>query len=126
MLLYLSGHTCIEISLAVNICDWYMFSTKRSHELVLNGSERYLKQTNDCGLVLNTYSDVCKFYVCPDADSSVMFGHGGPTDPACVNSRTGFIITFTDFPVFWVSNLQTMTYLSTMEAEIIAMDHCCR
>jgi hypothetical protein len=29
-------------------------------------------------------------------------------------------------PVVWVSKLQTETALSTMEAEIIALAHCCR
>ena len=71
-------------------------------------------------------SDVCKIDAYPDADFAGMFGHEDHTDPACAKSRTGFIITFADCPVFWQSKLQTETALSTMEAEIIALSACCR
>jgi len=42
-------------------------------------------------------------------------------------SRTaGFVITFANCPVLWVSKLQTEAALSTMEADIIALAHSCR
>jgi hypothetical protein len=41
-------------------------------------------------------------------------------------SRTGFIIIFTECPVFWQSKLQTETALSTIEAKFIALSACCR
>ncbi len=47
-------------------------------------------------------------------------------DPACVKSRTGFLITVSDCPMVWVFKLQTKTTLSMMEAEIVALVHCCR
>ena len=43
MLLYLSGHTCPDISFAVNSCAQYMSSPKRSHELSLKRLAQYLK-----------------------------------------------------------------------------------
>ena len=49
-----------------------------------------------------------------------------PTDPACVKSRTGFIINITNCPFYWASKLQTTTALSKMESEINALDHSCR
>ena len=55
-----------------------------------------------------------------------MYGHDKPTEPACVNIHTGFIITFSDCPVLWVSKVHTNTNISTTETEIIAMDHCWR
>ena len=55
-----------------------------------------------------------------------MYGHELPTDPACVNIRTGFVINFVDCPVYWVYKLQTETALSTMESEINALAHSCR
>ena len=55
-----------------------------------------------------------------------MYGHELPTDPACVKSRTGFVITFANCPVYWASKLQTETALSTMESEINALAHSCR
>jgi hypothetical protein len=48
------------------------------------------------------------------------------TKPECVESRTGFLITVCHCPVVWVSKLQTKTALSAMEAEIIALSHCCQ
>ncbi len=35
MLLYLSGHTCPDITYAVNCCAWYMFAPRHSHEVAL-------------------------------------------------------------------------------------------
>ena len=49
-----------------------------------------------------------------------------PDDLACAKSCTGFIITFADCPVLWISIFKTETNLSTMEAETIVLDHCCR
>ena len=43
-----------------------------------------------------------------------------------MKSRTGFVITFADCPVYWTSKLQTETALSTMESEINALAHSCR
>ena len=126
MLLYLSGHTRPDIAFAVNCCARYMFCPKRSHEMALKRLARYLKLTADRGLVLNPNSEVCKIDGYPDADFAGLYGVEKHDDPACVKSRTGFIITFADCPVLWVSKLQTETALSTMEAEIIALAHCCR
>ena len=55
-----------------------------------------------------------------------MYGHYKPTDLECVNICTVCIVPFSDCPVLLVSNLQTDTSLSAMEADIISMDHCCR
>ena len=54
-----------------------------------------------------------------------MYGHRKPNDPECVKIRTGFIITFDDCPVLWISKLQTETALYTMEADAIDIDNCC-
>ena len=126
MLLYLSGHTRPDIAYAVNCCARYMFCPRRSHELALKRLARYLKHTQDRGLILNPDSAMCKVDAYPDADFAGTYGHEKPTDPACAKSRSGFIIMFSDCPVLWVSKLQTETALSTMEAEINALAHCCR
>ncbi len=75
---------------------------------------------------MNPSSDVCKIDVYPDTDFAGMYGHEEHTDPSCTKSRTGFIITFADCPVFCQSKLQTETALSTMEAKIIALSACRR
>ena len=47
MLLYLSGHTRLDIAYAVNCCARYMFCPKHSHETALKRICRYLKATRD-------------------------------------------------------------------------------
>ena len=105
MLLYLSGHTRPDIAYTVNFCARYMFSPKNLHETALKRISCDLKATRDQGLILNPNSDVCKLDCYPDADFSGMYGHELPTDPECVNSRTGFVTTFADCPVYWASKL---------------------
>jgi hypothetical protein len=103
-----------------------MFSKRHLHELALKRLGCYLKQTPDRGMVMNVSNDVYKIDAYPDADFAGMYGHENHTDPACAKSRTGFIITFVDCPVYIQSKLQTETALSTMEAKIIALSACCR
>jgi len=125
MLLYLSGHTRPDRAYAVNCCARYMFSPRLSHEKALKRIGRYLKATRDMGLVLKP-SGVLNVAAFPDADFAGLYGHEKVTDPACAKSRTGFLIQVSDCPMVWVSKLQTETALSTMEAEIVALSHCCR
>jgi hypothetical protein len=125
MLLYLAGHSRPDIAYAVNCCARYMFNPRLSHEKALKRIGRYLKATRDRGLVLKP-SGRLKIDAYPDADFAGLYGHEKTTDPVCAKSRTGFLISVSDCPMVWVSKLQTETALSTMEAEIIALAHCCR
>jgi hypothetical protein len=96
-----------------------------SHEQALKWIGRYLKATRDKGLILSP-SGKLKVDAYPDADFAGLYGYELNTDPACAKSRTGFLITVSDCPMVWISKLQTETALSTMEAEINALAHCCR
>ena len=125
MLLYLAGHTRPDIAYAVNCCARYMFNPRLSHEKALKRIGRYLKATRDRGMVLKPSGDL-KIDAFPDADFAGLYGHEKTNDPACAKSRTGFVITVSDCPMVWMSKLQSETALSTMEAEIIALAHCCR
>jgi hypothetical protein len=102
-----------------------MFQPRLSHEKALKRIGRYLKATRDKGLIMDP-SGQLKVDAYPDADFAGMYGYESITDPACAKSRTGFVITVSDCPMVWVSKLQTETALSTMEAEVIALAHCCR
>ena len=66
VILYVSGHTCPDVDLAVIICARYTFIPKLSHKLALNILVNYLKQTKDQGSVLNPNYGVCKVYAYPD------------------------------------------------------------
>ena len=124
MMLYLAGHTRPDIAYAVNCCAPYIFAPKLVHEVALKRIGRYLKATRDKGLILNP-SGTLKIDAYPDADFDGLYGYLKITDPACVKSRTGFLITASDCPMVWVSKLQTKTALSAMEVEIVALAHCC-
>ena len=125
MLLYLSGHTRPDIAYAVNCCARYMFSPRKRHEIALKRIARYLKATRDKGMILNPLKEL-RVDCYPDADFAGLYGYESPTDPSCVRSRTGFVITVANCPVLWVSRLQESTALSTMQAEVNALTHACR
>ncbi len=113
MLLYLAGNTQPDIAYTVNCCARYMFCPKRSHELVLKRIGQYLKTTCDRGLVLNPSKEL-EIDCYPDADFAEMYGYENSSNPSCIKSRTGFVITVANCPVLWQSKLQTETELSTM------------
>jgi hypothetical protein len=75
--------------------------------LALKCIGRYLKKTSDRGMVMNPSTDICKIDAYLDADFAGMYGHEKPTDPSCVKSCSGFVITFADVPILWQSKLQT-------------------
>ena len=61
-----------------------------------------------------------------DADFAGLWGHEDPQDPICARSRTGFVVTFSNFPLLWVSNIQTDISLSTLHSEYVALSHSVR
>ena len=61
-----------------------------------------------------------------DADFSGLWGHEDPQDPICARSRTGFVVTFANCPLLWVSKLQTEIALSTLHSEHVALSHSVR
>ena len=127
MLLYLSGHSRPDIAYAVNCAARYMFSPRAIHAKAVKRIGRYLKATRSRGLVLNPTSNPLEIDAYPDADFAGMWGHENVLDPSSVKSRTGFVINVANCPVLWISKLQSgCTAQSTMEAEIIALNHCCR
>ncbi|KAL7479908.1 hypothetical protein ACHAW6_005627 [Cyclotella cf. meneghiniana] len=125
MLLYLAGHTCPDIGYAVNCCAHYTFNPCLSHEKALKRIGHYLKATHDKGLILKPCSKL-KVDTFPDADFAGLYGNAKITCSEVIKSRTGFLITVCECPMVWVSKLQTETALSTKEAKIIALAHCCR
>jgi hypothetical protein len=61
------GHTCPDITFAVNGCARYMFCPNHLHKLALKQIVHYLKQTSDRGMVMNPSIDVCKIDAYPDS-----------------------------------------------------------
>jgi hypothetical protein len=125
MLLYLSGHSRPDIAFAVHQCARYTFHPTRRHELALIRIGRYLKGTQDKGLIMTPTSQPCVDCY-PDADFAGLYGHEDTQDPHCARSRTGYVILAFGCPVLWRSRLQTEIALSTMEAEYVALSTACK
>ena len=66
---------------------------------------RYLQGTKDNGLVFNPSNKVVVDCY-DDADFAGLWGHEDPQDPICAKRRTGFVVTFSNCPLLWVSTLQ--------------------
>lgn len=71
------------------------------------------------GLIIKPTANLLKIDAYPDADFAGMYGVERPDDPACVKSRTGYVINVASVPMLWKLNFKTE--LSTMEAEATAM-----
>ena len=127
MLLYLSGHSRLDLAYSVSQVAQFTFAPRRSHEQALKMIECYLLLTRSKGLVLMPTPEL-NVDAYPDADfSGLQYYYEDSLDPVCVRSRTGYVITVVaTYPVLWKSSLQTETATSTMEAEIIALAACCR
>ena len=50
-----------------------------------------------------------------------MYGHENITDPACVKSKTGYIITVHDCPILLQSKLHREPVLLTIEVKVMAL-----
>ena len=97
------------------MCKVHVFP-ENYHETALKRIGLYLKATRDQVLILNPSSDVFQLDFYPDADFAGIYGHEIPTDTVCVKSRTEFVITFADCPVYWASKFHTETALLIMES----------
>ena len=55
-----------------------------------------------------------------------LWGHEDPQDPICARSRTGFMVTFANCHILWMSKLQTEIALSNLHSECVALSHSVR
>lgn len=125
MMLYLSGHSRPDIAFAVHQVACYTFKPTRRHEQALTRIGRYLKGTQDKGLIM-TPTSTPRVDCFPDADFAGLYGHEDSQDPHCARSRLGYVILAFGCPIAWRSNLQTEIALSTMEAEYVALSTACK
>ena len=61
-----------------------------------------------------------------DADLAGLWSVEAPEDPVSVKSRTGYVIFVGGCPVSWVSKLQGLIALSTLESEYVALSTALR
>ena len=125
MMLYLASNTRPDISFVVHQCAQFTHNTKASHETAVKRIFWYLQDTKDNALVFNPYK---KLVVCcySDVDFAGLWGHENPQDPIFAKSRTGFVVTFDNFLILWVSKLQTDIALSKLHSEYVALSYSVR
>ena len=125
MMLYLAANTRQYISFAVHQCSLYTHNNKASHDTDVKRICRYLQGTKDNGLVFNpSKKPVVDCYA--DAYFARLWGHENTQDPICDRSITGFVVTFANCPLLWVSKLQTDIALSTLHYEYVVLSHSVR
>jgi hypothetical protein len=125
MLLYLTGHSRLDCSFAMNQCSRYTFAPTRKHENALIKISRYLKGTIDNGLILSP-SETLHIDCYPDSNFAGLWKYEDSHNPHCVRSQTGYVITLANFPILWSSKLQTEIALLTMEAKYVALSTSCK
>ena len=118
---FLEKSTRPDISVSVHQCARFLEHPKRSHAEAVKRIGRYLLATRDRGLIIRPNEQ--RLFECwVDADfAGNWLKRDAPVDPMTVKSRSGWIIKFAGAPITWASKMQTITALSTTEAEYIAL-----
>jgi len=125
MLMYLAANTRPDIAYAVHSCARFSHAPRAVHATAVKRILRYLVRTRDKGLHMSP-TDLLKVDCYVDSDFAGLFGAEHDQDPVSVKSRTGYIIKYRGCPLLWVSKLQTMISLSTMESEYQALSQSMR
>jgi hypothetical protein len=122
---YLAATTRPDIQFAVHQCARFSANPRLSHERAVKRLVRYLKGTNDKGMILKPDKTAgIKCYV--DADFAGGYSPATSDEPVSVFSRTGYVIFYMGCPICWVSKMQSEISLSTVEAEYIALSTAMR
>ena len=120
MLLHLSTNTRPDISFAVSQVAHFNHNPKQSHAQAVKMILRYLKGTADKGMIVKPTGKL-ELDDWADVDFCGLFRSDPDASPTSVKSHPGFIITLSDVPLVWRSQLQSEISLSTTEAEYITL-----
>jgi hypothetical protein len=123
---FLEKMTRPDLAYSVHQCARFSSCTKRSHERAVRHIGRYLQGTKEKGLIMRP--DHTKAFECwVDSD---FVGNWHPAHPQLDSmtskSRSGWLVTYAGCLVTYSSKLQTLTALSTTEAEYIALSTALR
>ena len=120
MLPYLASNSHPDCAFAVHQRARFTHSPRQSHAVAVKRIIRYLSGTNDKGLIIRPSNELqLDCYV--DPDFAGLWRIEDPNDTICVRFRTGYILTLNNCPLLWVSRLQTLTSVSTMESEYVVL-----
>ncbi len=121
MLLYLSTNTRPDIAFAVSQVCRFSNAPKKSHATAIKTILRYLKKTENKGMIIKPKDSLFHLDLYVDADYCGLFGQEDARDSNSVRSRTGYIVILSGWPIIWKSQLQTHLSQSTLEAEYTAL-----
>ena len=125
ILMYLATNTRPDIAHAVHACARYTHAQRKSHATAVKHIFRYLKGTQDKGMILKPNStQALNCYV--DSDFAGNYQACPDQDPTSTKSRTGYVILYQGCPILWVFKMQTQCALSTMEREYLALSQAMR
>ena len=118
---FLEKSTRLDISVSVHQCARFSERPKRCHAEAVKRIGRYLLATRDKGLVIRP-NELRLFDCWVDADfTGNWLKRDAHVDPMTSKLRSGWLIRFAGVPITWASKIQTITALSTTEAEYIAL-----
>ena len=118
---FLEKSTRPDISVSVHQCARFTEHPRKCHAEAVKRIGRYLLGTRDKGIIIDPNSP-WHFECWVDADYAGNWRYeNAHVDPMTSKSRSGWIVRFAGAPITWASKMQTITALSTTEAEYIAL-----
>ena len=125
MLHFLTNYSRPELAFSVHQCTIFFNNLRKIHEHAVNIIIQYLLSTksgNDSyrGLLFKVDRSKSIDIYC-DTSFAGDWDRSWSDEPSSVFSRTGIAIYYTEYPVVWMSKLQTEIILSTTEAEYITL-----
>lgn len=122
---FLAANTRPDIAMAVHQCARFSSSPHLEHEKAVKHLCRYLLGTRHQGIILKPSGSATLDAFC-DSDFAGTWTRDTSHLRSSALSRTGYVLTYANCPVLWVSKLQTEVALSTCEAEVMALSQCAR
>ena len=123
---YLEKSSRPDIAYAVHQCARFCSDPKEEHVNAVIHLAKYLYATKEQGIILRPNKGK-SFEVWVDADFSGNWNKTtAPMDASTAKSRSGYVLTYGDCPIFWASKLQTQIALSSCEAEYISLSQSLR
>ena len=118
---FLEKSTRPDISVSVHQCARFSENPRKSHAEAVKRIGRYLLHTRDKGLIIRP-NDLWNFDCWVDADFVSNWRKcDAHVDPMTSKSHSGWLVRFAGAPITWASKMQTITAMSTTEAEYIAL-----
>ena len=125
MCLYLCTNTRPDITFSVSQVTCFGNSPKKSHATAVKMILRYLKRTEDKGLIIKP-NGTLQIDAFVDADFAGLHHVEPDSSPNAARSRIGYIIKLGGCPLLWRSQLASCITLSTLESEYYGLQSLMR